>query len=391
MGENFFFTFTVCIAMGVSWQTALAIVFLSGVTFFILTALKFRQMVIDSIPSSLKSAIAVGIGMLIAFIGLTDAGIIVRNNAGLSPIAFMDKGEMSAVEFLLAKFQEFQYASGAVKLGNLGHPAVLLSLLGLAVMVFLMARKVKGAILWGILISLAVSLVAGMVKWEGVLSAPPSIKPTLFQLDFTSALTLQMLPIILVFLFMDVFDTIGTFIGVSEGGELLEGGKMVRVQKALYADATGTMIGAVFGTSTVTSFIESTAGIQAGGRTGATAVVTGMLFLLALFFYPLVKMVGGGFPVGDNLVLYPITAPALIVVGILMAKSLKSVEWGDFTEAVPAFLLMMGMPLTYSIADGLAFGFITYPVMKIFSGRFKECPVLMYVLGGLFVLRYLFL
>jgi AGZA family xanthine/uracil permease-like MFS transporter len=258
-------------------------------------------------------------------------------------------------------------------------------------MVFLMARKVKGAILWGILISLAVSLVAGMVKWEGVLSAPPSIKPTLFQLDFTSALTLQMLPIILVFLFMDVFDTIGTFIGVSEGGELLEGGKMVRVQKALYADATGTMIGAVFGTSTVTSFIESTAGIQAGGRTGATAVVTGMLFLLALFFYPLVKMVGGGFPVGDNLVLYPITAPALIVVGILMAKSLKSVEWGDFTEAVPAFLLMMGMPLTYSIADGLAFGFITYPVMKIFSGRFKECPVLMYVLGGLFVLRYLFL
>ena len=391
MGENFFFTFTVCIMMGVAWQSALAIVFISGVLFLLLTVLRIREMVIDSVPASQKSAIAVGIGLFIAFIGLTDAGLIVRNNAGLVPIAFMDPGETGSVDFLLAKFQQFQYAPGYVKLGNVGHPAAMLSIFGLAVMAFLLVRKVKGAILWGILAALAAALIFGQAEWGGLLSAPPSLKPTLFALDLKSVFAIQMVPIILIFLFMDTFDTIGTFIGVSEQAGLLKNGKMERAQQALLADSVGTITGACLGTSTVTSFIESTAGVQAGGRTGLTTVFTGLLFLLALFFEPLVKMVGGGYALGDNLYLYPITAPALIIVGAMMVRSVVNIDWKDYTETIPAFLVMIGMPLTYSIADGLAFGFISYPLLKLISGRVKECSLLMYILGVLFVLRYVFL
>jgi AGZA family xanthine/uracil permease-like MFS transporter len=200
-----------------------------------------------------------------------------------------------------------------------------------------------------------------------------------------------MIPVVLVFLYMDLFDTVGTFIGVSEQGGFLVNGKMPRAQQALAADAIGTMVGAAMGTSTVTSFIESTAGIQAGGRTGLASVFTGIFFLLSIFFYPLVKMIGGGYPMGDNLCLYPITAPALIIVGAMMARNVVSVNWKDYTESIPAFLVIVGMPLSYSIADGLAFGFITYPLLKLFSGRAKECSILTYILGGIFVLRYVFL
>ena len=391
MGENFFFAFTVVIALGVSWQAALAIVFISGLLFFILTILKIREMVINSIPSSLKAAIAVGIGLFIAFIGLTDAGIIIRNNAGLKSIAFMDMGEMSSLQFLLEKFDQFEYASGAVKLGDLGNPATVLSIFGLLMISFLMVRKVKGAILWGILASLVLGLLTGWVKWGGVVSAPPPMEPTLFKLDFAAALTVGMIPVILIFLFMDMFDTIGTFIGVTEQAGLLKNGKMPRAQQALMADSVGTMAGAVLGTSTVTSFIESTAGVESGGRTGLTSIMTGFLFLIAIFFYPLVKMVGGGYDMGNNLFLYPITAPALIIVGAMMVKSIVNINWKDYTETIPAFLVMIGMPLTYSIADGLAFGFITYPLLKLLSGRVKECSILMYAMGVIFVLRYIFL
>lgn len=392
MGLNFFFTFTVVIAMGVPWEAALAMVFMSGVLFFILTLFRIREMVINAVPQSLKSAIAVGIGMLIAFIGLVDAGIIVRNNAGLAPIAFMDKGDLSTVDFLLSKFSSFEYASGALKLGNLGHPATLLAIFGLLVVSFMMVRKIKGAILWGILATLVVGLVTGLVSWEGLMSKPPSIEPTLFKLDFRALLSWQMIPVVLVFLFMDMFDTIGTFIGITkQAGFLKPDGSMPRAQQALFADSIGTMVGALTGTSTVTSYIESSAGVEAGGRTGLTSVVTGMFFLVAIFFYPLVKTVGGGIAMGDNLFLYPITSPALIIVGAMMVRNVANLDWKDYTEIIPAFLVMMGMPLTYSIADGLAFGLITYPLLKLFSGRGKECSVLMYILGAIFVLRYVLL
>jgi AGZA family xanthine/uracil permease-like MFS transporter len=391
MGENFFFVFTVVIAMKVHWQSALAIVLVSEVIVIILNFFRIRELVIDAIPNSQKSAIAVGIGVFIAFIGLSDAGIVVRNNAGLAPIAFMDQKGMSAVDFLLTKFKQFEYASGAVKLGDPANPATLLAIFGILFIAFLMVRKINGAILWGILASLIIALATGMIHWQGLFSAPPSLKPTFLKLDFTSIFSLKMLPVILIFFFMSLFDTIGTFIGVTEQSGLLVNGKMARAKQALFADAAGSVVGALFGTSTVTSYIESTAGVQAGGRTGLTVIFTGVLFLLALFFSPLVKMVGGGYPMGDNLVLYPITAPALIIVGAMMVRNVISIDWNDYTEAIPAFLVMIGMPLTYSIADGLAFGFITFPLLKLLSGRIKECSVLMYVLGILFVLRYIFL
>lgn len=391
MGENFFFTFTVCIMMGIPWQGALAIVCISGILIVILTFFQIRQTIIDAVPRSLKAAIAVGIGIFIAFIGLSDAGIIVRNNAGLNPIAFMDKGDVSSVDFLLSKLSEFQYASGFVKMGDVSAPPVLLSLFGLLVMSVMLSRKIKGAVLWGILASLGAALISGMVKWGGLVSVPPSMTPTLFKLDFPSILKVEMIPIILVFCYMDLFDTIGTFIGVTEQGNLLKNGRMERAQRALLADSLGTVAGAVCGTSTVTSYIESTAGVQAGGRTGLTVVFTGLFFLLALFFEPLVRMVGGGFDMGNDLFLYPITAPALILVGAMMAANVTAIDWKDYTEAVPAFLVMLGMPLTYSIADGLAFGFISYPVLKIAAGRGKECSTLLYILGILFIARYIFL
>ncbi|MBC8205027.1 MAG: NCS2 family permease [FCB group bacterium] len=391
MGENFFFAFTVVIAMGTPWQTALGIVFISGIIFLLLTVFRVRQMIIEAVPPSLKSAIVVGIGIFIAFIGLSDAGIVVRNNAGLAPIAFMEQGDLSTADFLLQKFQAFEYASGAVKLGDLTHPAPAISLFGLVLISVLMVRRVKGAILWGILAALALALITGGVEWKGLAGTPPSISPTLFKLDIAGALTLKMLPIVIVVLFMDVLDTIGAFIGVTQQANLLKNGRMVRAQQALYADSIGTMAGALLGTSTVTSYIESAAGVEAGGRTGLTAVTTGFLFLTAIFFYPLVQMVGGGFDLGDNLKLYPITAPALIIVGAMMARNVVKIDWLDYSEAIPAFLVMLGMPLTYSISDGLAFGFISYPVIKLLSGRWKECSWLVYLLGLLFTLRYLFL
>lgn len=391
MGENFFFTFTVVIAMGVPWESALAIVFISGLIFFILTIFRIREMVINSVPESLKAAIAAGIGVLIAFIGLADAGIIVRNNSGLAPIAFMDKSDISSIDFLLSKFSEFEYASGALKLGDLGNPATILAVFGLLVVSVLMVRKMKGAILIGILATLIAGLFTNLIQWNGIMSAPPSMEPTLLKLDFHSIFSLHMIPVILVFLFMDMFDTIGTFIGVTKQAGLMKNGKLPRAQQALMADAFGTMAGALLGTSTVTSFIESSSGVEAGGRTGLTSVWTGILFLLAIFFHPLVQMIGGGVEMAGGLYLHPVTAPALIVVGAMMARNIGKLDWLDYSEAIPAFLVIVGMPLTYSIADGLAFGFITYPILKLASGRGKECSTLMYILGGIFVLRYVFL
>jgi len=360
MGENLFFL-TVVVGMGVSWQVALAAVFVSGVVFFLLTFLHIRELIIDSVPKNLKLAIAVGIGLYVAFLGLVGAGIVERGETGL------------------------------LRLGNLSQVPTLVSCAGLLLTAALMARRIKGAILIGILSTLLLSWSIGLVEWQGLVSPPPSVAPTFLQFDLPGLLNAAMIPVIIVFLFMAVFDAIGTLIGVSQQAGLLKDGKLPRATPALLADSSGTVIGSVLGTSTVTAYIESSTGVQVGARTGLANMVTGMLFFSALFFSPLVRMVGGGVAGEGGSVLQPMTAPALIVVGSLIAASVRFIEWSDLTESFPAFLIMIGIPLSWSIADGIAFGFITYPVLKLLAGRGREATLLTYILGLIFAARYLFL
>jgi AGZA family xanthine/uracil permease-like MFS transporter len=232
-----------------------------------------------------------------------------------------------------------------------------------------------------------------MVKWHGFVSAPPSIAPTFMQMDWRGALSLSVLPVTLVFLYMGLFDTIGTLVGIGEQGNVMRDGKLPRARQALFSDSFGTIAGAALGTSTVTSFIESAAGVEAGGRTGLANMVTGLLFIAAIFFSPIVRMIGGGYALSaaDGLFLYPITSPALIIVGALMARNVVKIEWADYSEGIPAFLVIVGIPLTYSIADDLAFGFISYPLLKLLGGRGRGVSLLVYALGIIFLLRYIFL
>jgi AGZA family xanthine/uracil permease-like MFS transporter len=379
MGENFFFTYTVCApvamhGMGFSWQEGLLIVLVSGVLFLALTLLKVRKAIISAIPSSIKNAIAVGIGIFIAFIGLKEAGIVVE-----APGSY-------------------------VTLGRVFSPPVVLAAVGFIVTVTLIARRVPGGILLGIIGTAVLGLIAShvaraidpafspLVEYQGVFSAPPSIRPTFFAFvhaDFANVLTGAFVTAVVVFLFMDVFDTMGTLVGVGERAGFIVNNELPRADRALMADATGTVVGAMLGTSTVTSYIESAAGVEAGGRTGLANMVTGALFLLALFVSPLVAMIAAGYgPPGREI--YPVTAPALIIVGSMMMQVVTRIEWRDATEAVPAFLIMIGIPLTYSIANGFAFGFIAYPTIKLLAGRGREVKPLLYVLAVLFVLYYIF-
>ena len=361
MGENFFFL-TVCVGMGVSWQVALAAVFISGVVFVLLTFLRIREMIIDAIPPSLKHAIAVGIGLFIAFIGFVGAGIAEKADTGM-----------------------------LMHLGDLSRKPVLVACFGLLLTIALLGRRIKGAILIGILASAALAWALGLVQWQGLVSMPPSMSSTFMKLDIRGLLDAAMVPVIVIFLFMAVFDAIGTLIGVSDRAGLLKDGKLPRATRALLADSSGTVFGSIFGTSTVTAYIESATGVEAGARTGLANVVTGALFFLVLFFAPLVKMVGGGVMLESGGALQPITAPALIVVGCFMVGSIRKIEWDNFTEAFPAFLVMIGIPFSWSIADGIAFGFISYPALKIVTGRWREISPLVYFLGLLFVSRYIFL
>ncbi len=387
MGENFFFAFTVVLMLGVSWQQALGIVFISGVLFVILTLLKVRQKFVDAIPASLKYAIAAGIGLFIGFIGLADAGIIVRNNAPLNAIAFSKELTSQGV---LDQLHTFQYASGAVKLGDFSNPATLLSVAGLIILAFLLVKKVKGAMLWGIVVTAVIGLIFGIVKWQGLVAAPPSLSPTFLKLSFKGLFTFEMLPIVIVFFIMDFFDTIGTLVGVSSRAGLLKDNKLPRASRALMADAVGTVSGALLGTSTVTSFIESAAGVEEGSRTGLSAVTAGLLFLLAIFFSPFIAMVGGGYAYSPEfgLYLYPITAPVLIIVAALMMREIVKVKWDDFSESIPGILTFIGIPLTYSIADGLAFGFISYTFIKILSGKFKDLNLILVLVTLIFLVRF---
>jgi AGZA family xanthine/uracil permease-like MFS transporter len=361
MGENAFFTYVVCLTMGISWQVALGCVFIEGIIFILMTLFKWRQAIINSIPASLRYSVACGIGMLIAFVGLIDAGFIVGHPSTL------------------------------VTLGNLTNLPSLLVVFGLIVTGVMMTKRIKGAMLWGILINAVTGVLLGLVKYQGVVSLPPSMQPTFMKMDLVGAFNLGLLSIVFIFLFMDIFDTMGTLAGVAELGGLMKDGKIPRAGRAMLSDAVGTCVGAACGTPTVTSYIESASGIASGGRSGLTSVVTGLLFLLAIFFYPLIKMVGGGFVNAAGQTLHPVTAPALIIVGSMMMRSVVKIDWKDYTESIPAFLVIILMPLTFSIASGLAIGFISFSALKLFSGRGKEVPWLVYLLALLFVIRFVYL
>ncbi|MER3448083.1 MAG: guanine permease [Candidatus Dadabacteria bacterium] len=362
MGENFFFVFTVVLSMGFAWQKALGAVFISGVLFIVLTIFRIREMIIDAVPQSLKDSIAGGIGLFIAFIGLLQSGIIEKSPGGI------------------------------LSLGDLRKVPVILSIFGLVVTAILMARRISGAILIGILISAILGLFLGIIHYSGsVVSFPPSLSPTFLKMDIKGALETDFVTVTIVFLFMVMFDTIGTLIGVAEVAGFLKNGRLPRASRALMADALGTVVGAALGTSTVTAYIESTTGVSQGGRTGFVAVILSILFLISIPFYPLVRMIGVGYEISHGVFIYPLTAPALIIVGSLMIQSVKNVKWDDLTEGIPAFLTLIGIPFTFSIADGLCFGFISYPLLKLLSGKGKTVSWLIYLLGVLSIARYIFL
>jgi AGZA family xanthine/uracil permease-like MFS transporter len=361
MGENAFFTYTVCLTMGISWQVALGCVFIEGLLFIILTLFKIRQMLIDAIPASIKYGTACGIGLLIAFIGLKDAGLVKAD-----PATFVALGDVLSRPTILAVF-------------------------GLILTSVLLVKKIRGAILWGILITGACGVLFDVVNYQGIVSLPPSIAPTFLKMDILGALKMGLLSIIFIFLFMDIFDTVGTLAGVGELGGFMRQGKLPRAGKAMMVDAVGTCVGAACGTPTVTSYIESAAGIASGGRSGLASVITGLLFFAALFFSPLIKMIGGGYEAAKGVILYPVTSPALIIVGSMMLHSVTKIDWKDYTESIPAFLVIIMMPLSFSIATGIAVGFISYSAIKLFTGRRKEVHWLVYLLAALFLLRFVYL
>lgn len=351
MGLNAFFTFGVVLGMGQTWQIALGCVFWSGILFLILSIFKVREWIINTIPASLKTGIAVGIGLFLAIIGLQSAKVIVDNQATL------------------------------VSLGNIKSPEVLLFFAGFVLITSLYYKKIPGAIIIGILTTTAAGLFLGLVKYKGIISYPPSINPTFLQLDMKGAIETGLFAVIFSFLFVDLFDTSGTLIAVASKGKLLDKrGRLPRLGKALTADSTATIAGAMLGTSTTTSYIESGAGIAAGGRTGLTAVVVSILFLAALFFAPLAKMIPA----------YA-TASALVFVAILMISTIADVDWNDMSEYAPMVITAVMMPLSYSITEGIAIGFITYACIKVLAGKATEINISVYVISALAVLKYLVL
>jgi len=347
MGLNAFFSYTVVGSMGYSWEVALGAVFLSGLMFFLLSIFRIREWIINSIPMALRSAIAAGIGLFLALIALKNAGIVIDHPETL------------------------------VAMGDLTQPGALLAAGGFAVIVALAYRKVTGAVMIGILLVTAISLLTGLSQAKGIISAPPSLTPTFMQLDIKGAFEVGMLSIIFAFLFVDLFDTSGTLIGVAQRANLVDkDGKMPRLGRALMADSTATMAGAALGTSTTTSYIESAAGTAAGGRTGLTACVVALLFLFSLFFSPL----AGAVPAFA-------TAPALLFVAVLMTGGLVQVDWDDLTEAAPVVITAIMMPLTFSIANGIAAGFIVWTAIKLLSGRWRDLNLSLYILAGLFIIK----
>lgn len=361
MGLNAFFVYTVCLGMGYSWQFALTAVLLEGILFIILTLTKVRSWLLNAIPGTLKKAIGAGIGLFIAFIGLQNAGIIVNSDATL------------------------------VTLGHITEGKALLGLVGLFITAGLVMAKVRGGILWGILATTILGLVIkdpatgeAITKLTGVVSLPASVEPIAFKFEWHNILTLDMLVIVFTFLFIDMFDTMGTIIGVHQGTDLIPEGNrkddIPDMEKMFLADSIATVCGACLGTSTTTTYVESASGVGEGGRTGLTAFSTAICFVLALFFSPLFLAIPGA-----------ATAPALIVVGVMMMSPLKSIHWEDYCRAIPAFLTIIMMPLAYSISDGILIGVISYVLCHVVAGKFKEISITMWILAALFICKYIFI
>lgn len=354
MGINAFFTFYVCKTVGLSWQTALGAVFISGIVFLLLTITKLREKIIAAVPMGLKSAIVVGIGMFIAFVGFQNTGIIVNSDATL------------------------------VTLGHMTDPKTLLTCFGVGVIAVLIYLRIRAAMLIGILVTALIGMLSGQAKAptsiEEVISLNfPSIADTFMQMDLVGAFEYGLISIIFTFTVVELFDNIGTLIGLTKSAGLMkEDGSIDNLDKALMTDSTGTMISAVFGTSTVTSYIESTSGIQAGGRTGLTAVVIAICFFLSFIFTPLATIIPSF-----------ATAPALIIVGALMLNHIKHIDFNDFAIVIPSFIIIITMPLTYSIANGFGLGFTTYCIMKLFTGKFKEISIVMWIITIIFVISFI--
>lgn len=358
MGHNIFFAVVVCGTMGYTWQVALGANFLSGIIFVGLALAGVWGKMVAAVPDALKYGIAVGIGLLIALVGLEYGGIVVDSPGVL------------------------------VALGDLTSQPVLLVLFGLALTAVLLVLRFPGAILVGILGTAAAGLPLGVVKFHGVVAPVPSLAPTFLKLDIAGAVETGLVAVVFVFFLLDVFDAIGTLIGVAGSAGFLREGKLPRADKAMLADAVGTVGGVLLGTSTVSSYIESVTGIAQGARTGLANVMTSFLFLCALFFSPLAEMISGEVTYG-GMTLRPVIAPALILVGAMMMKCVKFIDWDDLTEAIPAFLSIVIMPLTLSITEGISFGFISYVLLKLASGKGKQVHWLIYLFAGLFVVRYI--
>lgn len=348
MGLNAFFVYTVCLAMGHPWQMALTAIFLEGILFILLTVTNVRKLIVDAIPVTMKRAIGAGIGLYIAFIGLKSAGIIVNSEAT------------------------------SVTLGSFSEPAVILSIIGFLITSVLVILNVKGGMLLGIIATTLIGIPMGVTNFNGVMSTPPSIEPIFCQFEWSQILSWDMVAIVFTFLFIDMFDTIGTVVGVSvKSGMVDKDGNVDGINKVLMADAVATVAGAVFGTSTTTTYIESASGVSEGGRTGLTSFTIAVCFAIALMFSPLFLAIPGA-----------ATGPVLFIVGVMMASPVRDIDWSDYSEAIPAFVTMLLMPLAYSISDGIMLGMITYTLLNALAGKLKKVSVMMWILAVLFILRY---
>ena len=349
MGLNAFFVYSVCMGMGYSWQFALTAVLIEGLIFIVLTLTNLREAIVNAIPMSLRNAIGAGIGLFIAFIGLKSAGVVVADGATL------------------------------VALGDVTSGSALLAFIGLVITGFMYSRNVPGAILLGIIITMLIGIPLGVTEFKGIVSAPESIAPIFCQFEFDKIFSVDMLVVVFTFFFIDMFDTVGTLVGVCTKAKMLdENGNIHRVKQAFMADSIATTVGAILGTSTTTTYVESAAGVAQGGRSGLTALVVGCCFVIAMFFSPLFLSIPSA-----------ATAPALIIVGLLMAEQIKNVDFDDFSESIPAFVCMIMMPLTYSISNGILIGMITYVLMNMICGKFKKLSPAMYILAALFILKYI--
>ncbi len=348
MGLNAFFAYTVCMIMGYTWQFALTAVFLEGLLFILLTVTNLREKIVEVIPQTLKNAIGAGIGLYIAFIGLKSAGIIVDNPATL------------------------------VSLGNVTSGAPLLGLIGIVITAVMLVLNVKGALLWGIVLTALIGIPMSVTKFDGVFSVPPAIDPIFLKFEWSHVFTKEMAIIVFTFLFVDLFDCIGTVIGVTERAGMAKDGKIPRLKEIFMVDSLATTLGAIMGTSTVAVYVESAAGVNEGGRSGLTAFVTGACFLVALFFAPLFLAIPAA-----------ATAPVLVLVGLMMMGAVVKIDFNNYAESVPAFICVIMMPLTYSISDGIVLGHLSYIFINLCSGNYRKMSIGMYILAAFFVLKFI--